>query len=209
MQVEFIKSLLDLADVYEQEGGQTESLDMPDFAHWLVLRSGQMAPKEAIPLTAPMINGHIAMYLGFMARYVQFYSKRVFKNSNIYSEDDWGVMATLYPDKQMKKTEVMRLCIMEKSSGNEVLKRLLKDEHLEEKPNPVDARSKLIALSHKGKMAYEAVYPGMINLSNIVVADMDDQEKEMFLQTLLKLHQFHKPVFEDMSEEKLKALLNA
>jgi DNA-binding MarR family transcriptional regulator len=208
MHLEFIKSLLDLAAVYEQELGRTESLDVADFTHWLVLRSGQMTAKEIVPLAASTVNGHIAMYLSFMARYAQFYSKRVFKNSHIYSEDDWGVMATLYPDKKMKKTEVLRLCIMEKSSGNEVLKRLLKCGQLEEKPNPSDARSKLITLTDEGRTAFEAIYPGIVKLSNIVVADMDDKEKEVFLRTLIKLHHFHKPVFENMSEEKLEQMLS-
>lgn len=35
-----------------------------------------------------------------MARYAQFYSRRVFRNSTVYSEDDWGVLVSLYPDRK-------------------------------------------------------------------------------------------------------------
>jgi DNA-binding MarR family transcriptional regulator len=107
-----------------------------------------------------------------MGRYAQFYGRRVFRDSEIYSDDDWGILVSLFPDLQMKKTEVLRGCIMEKSSGNEVLKRLLKQGLIQEIPHPEDRRSKLVMLTDAGRAAFMSVQNGIERLSDVVVADL-------------------------------------
>ncbi len=187
MQADFIHKLIDLADAYASEGGNTTVFDREDFVSWLITHRQTPAPAPA-RAPGPPVNGLIAMYLSFMARYAQFYSKRVFRDSVIYSGDDWGVLVSLYPYQQRKKTEVIRACIMEKSSGNEVLKRLLKQGLLQEQEHPGDKRSKLIALTDTGRTAFESVQKGISGLANTVVADLTEDEKGNLLQILNKLH---------------------
>lgn len=207
MQTDFIRKMLDLAEAYESAGGNTDVFDQEDFVTWL-MTSNQQKPAEATtPDFGPPANGLIAMYLSFMARYAQFYSRRVFRQTVVYSEDDWGVLVSLYPNQKLKKTDVIRGCIMEKSSGNEVLKRLLRQGLLQETGNPSDKRSKLIALTDAGKAAFESVQGGIYKLADIVVADLNEDEKSSLLQILNKLHRFHKPIFEEGDEEVLERML--
>jgi DNA-binding MarR family transcriptional regulator len=207
MQTDFIRKLLDLADDYESAGGNTGEFDQEDFASWLITSRQRKASEVPEAEFGPPVNGLIAMYLSFMARYAQFYGKRVFRHSAIYSEDDWGVLVSLYPSQQLKKTDVIRGCIMEKSSGNEVLKRLLKQGLLQEQEHPSDKRSKLIELTDSGRAAFESVQGGIYKLANIVVADLTEAEKGSLLQLLNKLHRFHKPIFEEGNEAKLERML--
>ncbi len=209
MQTDFIRKMLDLAEAYESAGGNTETFDQEDFVSWLIT-SNQRKPEATAPSAfGPPVNGLIAMYLSFMARYAQFYSKRVFRHSVIYSTDDWGVLISLYPSLQLKKTEVMRSCILEKSSGNEVLKRLLKQGLLQEQEHPSDKRSKLIELTDAGRSAFESVQTGINKLADTVVADLTEEEKTSLLQMLNKLHRFHKPVFEEADEQALEKMLGS
>lgn len=204
MTLDFIRQMIDLAEAYEQAGGDTTRFDQEDFIGWMMTR--QQARKTPVaPEETP--NGLIAMYLSFMARYAQFYGRRVFRGSEVYSEDDWGVLVSLYPTGRMTKTEVMRGCIMEKSSGNEVLKRLLKNGLLREFPHPDDGRSKLVELTDAGRAAFESVQHGISNLANTVVADLDEEEKQALLRILIKLNRYHKPVFEAADEQQLEAML--
>jgi DNA-binding MarR family transcriptional regulator len=207
MQTDFIRTLLDLADDYESAGGNTREFDQEDFASWLLTRRQCMTAEATEAEFGPPVNGLIAMYLSFMARYAQFYGKRVFRRSAIYSEDDWGVLVSLYPSQQLKKTDVIRFCLMEKSSGNEVLKRLLKQGLLQEQEHPNDKRSKLIELTDSGREAFESVQGGIYNMANIVVADLTEAEKGSLLQILNKLHRFHKPIFEEGDEAELERML--
>ena len=204
MNLDFIRQMLDLAEAYEQAGGDTSRFDQEDFIGWMMTRRQVQKAPVAPGSTS---NGLIAMYLSFMARYAQFYGRRVFRGSQVYSEDDWGVLVSLYPTGRMTKTEVMRGCIMEKSSGNEVLKRLLKNGLLHEFPHPDDGRSKLVELTDAGRTAFESVHQGIDNLSKIVVADLDEEEKQMLLRILIKLNRYHKTVFEAADEQQLEAML--
>jgi len=207
MQTDFIRKLLDLAEGYESDGGNTQVFDQEDFVSWLITNNQRKPGETTAPDFGPPVNGLIAMYLSFMARYAQFYSRRLFRNSVIYSEDDWGVLVSLYPHQKLKKTEVIRGCIMEKSSGNEVLKRLLKQGLLQEHEHPDDKRSKLIELTDAGRAAFEAVQGGINKLSNVVVADLNEEEKGSLLQMLNKLHRFHQPIFEAGDEDRLEQML--
>lgn len=207
MSIDFIRTLLDLAEAYEANGGDTAMLDPEDFASWLITRRRTEETVATPQEEGPPVNGLIAMYLSFMARYAQFYGKRVFRQSVVYSEDDWGVLVSLYPHQSLKKADVMRGCIMEKSSGSEVLKRLLKQGLLHEQPHPTDKRSKLIALTDAGRTAFESVQHGIYKLSEIVVGDLTEAEKNNLLHTLHKLHRFHKPVFEQLDEAHLEEML--
>ena len=207
MNVDFIRNLLNLAEAYEANGGDTATFDPEDFAGWMITRRRAEPVKPDTAADGPPVNGLIAMYLSFMARYAQFYGRRVFRHSVVYSEDDWGILVSLYPHQALKKTDVMRACIMEKSSGNEVLKRLLKQGLLHEHPHPTDKRSKLVALTDAGRAAFESVQHGIYKLSDIVVADLTEAEKNNLLQVLLKLHRYHKPVFEQSDEAALGEML--
>lgn len=196
MSADFIRKLLDFAEAYESNGGNTDVFDPEDFTSWLITNQSRLSKDAAEPEFGPPVNGLIAMYLSFMARYAQFYGRRVFRDTAIYSEDDWGVLISLFPDQQLKKADLMRACIMEKSSGNEVLKRMLKQGLLREKPHPSDKRSKLVELTDAGRVAFESVQDRILKLSDTVVGDLTAEEKADLLHILNKLHRFHKPVFE-------------
>jgi|GEM_PF-580053 len=208
MQISFLRELLDLVEAFEREGGDTHQLDRESLASWLITyQRGNGKKQSRLPEAGPRLNGLIAMYLNFMGRYAQFYGRRIFRDSEIYSDDDWGILVSLFPDRQMKKTEVLRGCIMEKSSGNEVLKRLLKQGLIQETPHPEDRRSKLVMLTDAGRAAFQSVQTGIERLSDVVVADLSEDEKASLLHLLTKLHHFHKPIFEAADEETLGEML--
>jgi MarR family transcriptional regulator, lower aerobic nicotinate degradation pathway regulator len=209
MTSKFVQGLLHLADEYEASGGQTQAFDREDFMGWL-LSTAHATTSNRLPSampTVPEINGLIAMHFGLMANYAAFYSRRVFRQSVIYSLDDWGILVSLFPANQLKKSEALRGCVLEKSSGNEVLKRLLKQGLIVETPNPADQRSKLIALTDEGRDAFLAVSNSMRNLGSQIVADLDESEKSELLKLLFKLHRYHKLVFEAGDEAELRRKL--
>ncbi len=208
MQISFLRELLDLAEAYELGGGSTNPLDREDFASWLLAyKLHPMEPTLNETVFGQPVNGLIAMHLSFMARYGQFYSRRVFRHTAVYSEDDWVVLGSLYPDQKMKKTDLIRSAIMEKSSGNEVLKRMLKQGLLNEYSHPTDKRSKLMELTDAGRKAFEAVLSSLPKLAETLVADLTAEEKESLLHILVKLHRYHKPIFEAADEAVLGRML--
>jgi len=142
-----------------------------------------------------------------MYKYASFYSRKIFKHSLIYSIEDFGVLATLLRDKQIIKADVIRHCISEKSSGNEVLKRLLRQKLIKETDNPGDKRSKLLQITPEGLSEMNSLWGKMDKMGALVTGNLSDQEKIVLFDMLSKLHQFHNPFFEANDEKVLNEKL--
>ncbi len=116
-------------------------------------------------------------------------------------------MATLLPDKQLIKADVIRKNITEKSSGNEVLKRLLRQKLIKETNNPNDKRSKLLEITPEGLNEINAIRSQMQKMSSLVTGNLSGPEKMMLLNMLSKLHKYHRPLFEANDEKLLNEKL--
>ncbi|WP_304238189.1 MarR family winged helix-turn-helix transcriptional regulator [Jiulongibacter sediminis] len=207
MKYEILKELIALSEAYELENSPKE-WRREQFIAWL-LQSGE---KEEGPFkkddTIPSQDGLIAMFISLLFKYAQFYSKRILKDSPLYSLDDFGMLAGLFPNIELKKTDLIRRSIMEKSSGNEVIKRLLRQGLIAEKNHPDDGRAKLLFLTPEGKAAMQMISGRMSLMSKHVVGNLDQKEKGVLLQMLFKLNEFHKPIFERADEKELHQLFS-
>jgi DNA-binding MarR family transcriptional regulator len=207
-----IRKLVDLAEAFEQENGAQEGLDEQQFTGWLVAKTFGKIDANAQYASADypegaLVAGYIAMLLGFMGQYATFYARRIFRRSEVYSLDDFGVLISLHPDRKLTKTETLKECRLEKSSGNEVLKRLLKQNLIRENDHPTDRRSKVIELTEQGREAFGQVWPPIARMSKVVAGDLTPEEQLLLLNLLRKLNRFHQPIFEQGKEESVEQLL--
>jgi DNA-binding MarR family transcriptional regulator len=200
-----IKKVIDWAEKFENQLSQGEQWNDENFANWL---SNEVNAKQQIDVVlSEKTKPSIAMYVYFMYKYALFYSRKIFKNSEIYCIDDFSVLASLLPDKQLKKADVIRINISEKSSGNEVLKRLLRQNLIKETANPDDKRSKLVKITTLGFSEINDVWKQIEKMDDLVAGDLSEQEKIMLLNMLSKLHEFHNPLFNENEEKVLNKKL--
>lgn len=193
-----IKKLIEWAEKFENQLSEGDVWDDKNFSDWLhnEVNIAQKVDSENVVKA----KQSLAMPVYFMYKYALFYSRKIFKNSQIYSLDDFSFLASLLPDKKLKKADVIRKNISEKSSGNEVLKRLLKQKLIKETNNPDDKRSKLLELTLEGLNEINKVRSQMYNMGLLVDGNLTDEEKTAMLAMLSKLHNFHNPLFETNDE---------
>lgn len=200
-----LKKVIDWTEQFENQLRDGEQWTDENFAVWLSNQVNVSKQKDLVLPKKP--KPAITMYIYFMYKYALFYSRKIFKNSIIYSIDDFSVLASLLPDKQLMKADVIRKNVTEKSSGNEVLKRLLRQKLIEETDNPNDKRSKLLAITPAGFNEINAVRSQLEKMGNLVAGDLNEQEKEILIAMLSKLNDYHRPLFdandEDLLNEKL------
>ena len=199
------RKLIDWAERFENQLLAGQIWEDNNFVSWLQNEVNASGNTENIIKEKPKAS--LAMSVYFMYKYALFYSRKIFKNSQIYSLDDFSFLASLLPDKKLKKSDVIRKNISEKSSGNEILKRLLKQNFIKETNNPSDKRSKLLELTAAGLAEINAVRNQMYNMGALVDGDLTDQEKAAMLTMLTKLHKFHNPLFEANDEDFLNEKL--
>ncbi|WP_313185847.1 hypothetical protein [Sphingobacterium siyangense] len=82
------------------------------------------------------MNTDISTLLVFMYRYAVVYFKKALKEGPINTLDEFSFLIVLMTYPSLSKTELVQKLIMEKTSGIEVIKRLLKNELIEEFDNP-------------------------------------------------------------------------
>jgi MarR family transcriptional regulator, lower aerobic nicotinate degradation pathway regulator len=97
----------------------------------------------------------------------------------------------LFPMQQHAKMDLIERNIHEKSTGMEVLKRLIRNGMLAEFPNQEDKRSKLVALTEQGRAEVLRVLEGMQKLTTTVNGDLLPQEILTLNALLKKLDTFH------------------
>ena len=200
-----VKRLIDWAEKFDNQLADGQEWDDKNFATWLSAEVNSAS--DTMIVLHKKTKPALTMYIYFMYKYALFYSRKIFKNSLIYSIDDFSVLASLLPDKQLKKADVIRKNITEKSSGNEVLKRLLRQKLVKETDNPNDKRSKLLELTPAGLNEINAVRSQLEKMGDLVAGDLSGQEKIVLLNMLSKLNEFHRPIFEANDEKLLNEKL--
>lgn len=145
----------------------------------------------------------IAQHLLVLYRYLKFYSKTAFANNKIKSLEEFSFLITVMQHREISKAELIRRNIVEKSSGIEIINRLLKSGMFTQIHNPNDQRSHLILLTELGRQELFSMFHKMDMLGTIATGELNAYEKEQLVKMLKKLDHFH---YDNYNNKDLKNL---
>ena len=97
---------------------------------------------------------------------------------------DFQFLFILKEHSEMTKSELIHVNNMEMSSGIEVVKRLLKQNWIEEKANPQDKRSKLIRVNTAGEDALLQYKDTALSIYRSYSERLNPMQKEEVLKSL-------------------------
>lgn len=203
MNREILKELVDHLFEFDKEFQGDKGYTMADFVGYL--NSGlNSKPSEIRNLAGAEEtwvkenvdpNTEISTLIVFLYRYAVGYFKKALKDSNINTLDEFSFLIVLITYPSLSKTELIQKLIMEITSGIEVIKRLLKNELIEEFANPNDKRSVLVAITAKGKQELTALLPKMGLVGSVVVGNLTPAEVTSLSFLLRKLDYHHNDIF--------------
>lgn len=124
-------------------------------------------------------------------RYAKLYSKLAISESPFSTIDDVIFLINLQHLGSMSKKALIDLNVHEKSTGIQIINRLLFAGFIEEAINPKDRRSKHVMITQKGQTALDANMEKIRAASRMVVGDLTNQEKLQLIKLLQKLELFH------------------
>lgn len=183
--------LIEYIDEYRQKYPDKEP-SMHDFLHFALNREEKIVHNPNIRL-----NIEIPKHLCFLYRYVKLYMRKVIKDSNLQTEDEYTYLISLIHADSMIKSELINLNIMEKTSGTEIIKRLVRKGLIEEWNDELDKRSKRVRITRKGREELMRILPGLNVASAVISANLSEEEKEDFYRTLKSLNEFHMEIFQN------------
>jgi DNA-binding MarR family transcriptional regulator len=144
-----------------------------------------------------------------MFRYAKGYIKKALLDSQIQTADEFAFLITLMTHQSLTKTELINKQIMEKTSGIEVIKRLIGQNMISEFADEEDKRSVRVAITQKGKNELIKVLPEMAKVSKIVVGNLSKTEILTLSYLLKKLDFFHNEIFMNKKSLNLNQLLQS
>jgi len=148
-----------------------------------------------------------AILITLMFRYAKGYIKKALHNSFIQTADEFAFLITLMTYDSLTKTELINKQVMEKTSGIEVIKRLLGQKLIREFADDQDKRSVRVAITPKGKKELEKVLPDMAKVSRIVVGNLTQPEINTLSYLLKKLDFYHNDIFMNKKTLELDEIL--
>ena len=152
------------------------------------------------------INIEIAKALTCLARYIKFYMQKALKDSPLQTIDESTYLMTLMSIDSLNKTELNNFNVCEKTTGNEIIKRLLRKGLVTEFDDPTDKRSKRVRISEQGIQTMRSVLPALKTAAIIASSPLSTKEKKIFLHYLNFINEPHRENFLNHRNDNLEEI---
>lgn len=212
-----IKQLIDKVADYEQSLSSEHQFNLEGFANFLNapiqndsinFRKLGGNKEEGIQQQGQRKETRIAILVTFMYRYAKLYAKRVLADSEIHSLDDFSYLILLLTHESLSKTELIQKNVHEKTTGMEIIKRLIREGFIHQFNDSDDRRSQRVAITDKGKFAIFSILPKLEDVSTIITGNLNELEKNSLTAILKKLDGFHFDIFLNDKNKSLKEIIN-
>ena len=157
---------------------------------------------------AYQLDNNIGRLFVFMSRYAKFYIKKALEGTPLQTGEDFTALAILLTHDHLSKSELIGYNLQEKTSGTEVIRRLISSGLVRQWDDVKDKRSKQIAITDEGKALLYRVFVDMNHVSKIITGELTIAEKFTLQYLLQKLENFHMEHYEKKSIMKKADLKN-
>ena len=204
MKKEILIELINLLDQFSSEKQGNEDYSISDFVGFLnskigsqdvAMRKIEGNAEPGLKILRTDSNTDTSILITLMFRYAKGYVKKALQNSPIQTADEFAFLITLMTYESLTKTELINKQIMEKSSGVEVIKRLISMQMIEEFADEFDRRSVRVRITPTGRQTIITVLPEMAKVSKVVVGNLTQPEVNTLTYLLKKLDYYHNDIF--------------
>jgi DNA-binding MarR family transcriptional regulator len=196
-----IHQLLNLVEDFESENTDRE-LCLSEFSGYLINHLTQSNSESAADVRfgnneddsqqlAYQIDNTIGRLFIYMSRYAKSYIKKTLDGTPLQSPEDFTCLAILFTHDSLSKGELISRNIQEKTSGTEVIRRLIQAGLASQLDDVNDKRSKRISITDPGKQLLYRVFEDMNDVGKMVSGNLSLTEKLNLQYLLQKLDTFH------------------
>jgi DNA-binding MarR family transcriptional regulator len=217
---QLIHQLINLVEEMEAEN-QGQEVSIGDFTGFLLnkvsaptenstnseVRFGDN-DKSALDI-AFQLDNNIGRLFVFMSRYAKFYIKKALEGTPLQTAEDFTALAILLTHSHLSKSELISHNLQEKTSGTEVIRRLVSFGLVKQWDDVKDKRSKQIAITDEGRELLFRIFEHTSYVGKIITGKLTIEEKFTLQYLLQKLENFHLEHYEKktiLKKEDLKSL---
>jgi DNA-binding MarR family transcriptional regulator len=132
----------------------------------------------------PDLNGQLVILLRRIGKFHIAYSNKALEGTGLDQMEEFGILVTIYNQKNPIKSEAIYNNIMELSSGTNMLIRLKKRGLVSEYADGQDKRVKRLKLTAKGEETLLNAKNLVLKVAHMMVNDLSDEDKRLCIQLL-------------------------
>ena len=140
---------------------------------------------------AYQLDNNIGRLFVYMSRYAKSYIKKALEGTPLQTAEDFTGLAILLTHDHLSKSELISHNLQEKTSGTEVIRRLIAAGLVKQWDDLKDKRSKQIAITDEGKELLYQVFVDMSYVGKMITGKLTVAEKLTLQYLLQKLENFH------------------
>jgi len=214
---EILTTLINNFFSFDAERGNREEYSIDEFIGYLNAKSERQElemrkisgeDNELLKFEHPGATRDISILIVLMSHYAKWYIKKVLRDSLLQTPDEFSFLITLMSYDSMIKGELIAKQIMEKTSGTEIINRLVKKGMIFETADENDKRSIRVSITKSGRDEIIRILPLMSKVTEIVVGNLTNEEINTLSYLLKKLDHFHNDIYINKRREPLSDILS-
>lgn len=198
-----IETLKELDAFQKIKSGKENCLD--DFRCFLnakaTEKSGNSTIFEEKNGEDPVIENEIINHVIMFGRYSKLVLKKSLRNHQDLFNEDFTYLFHLMENSSLTKMQLIEKNAHEKQSGMEIIKRLVRNDLLQESLDKNDRRSTRISLTEKGKDVLKNCTKDLDEASKILCGKLQQEEKKHFLNALQSLNSYHQSAYQNLKNQ--------
>jgi len=209
-----LKEIIDILYSPDNPEGENGEYGMDDFLGYVNSRynGGELAMRKISGEKSPELerqrkqSDDISILIVLMYRYARGYIRKALKESMLQTADEFSFLITLMTFSSLTKSELINTQVMEKTSGTEVIRRLVKEGMISESGDKGDRRAVRVSITERGRKEIFRILPVMSLVSDIVRGNLGPGEVNTLVYLLRKLDYFHNDVFHNARKASLEEI---
>lgn len=163
-------------------------------------------PKQDDVFDKIPLNGLLGKLLGRANTHDHLYTKKAMQELGFRNVDDMMYLHMVSYLDSPKKSDLIKEMLSEFPSGIEIIRRLLKQGLLEERPDETDRRSRRVSLTPSGEKLLEASYELLHQAGQLMFDALAEAEKRLLAYLLGRLDDIHTPNHKTFQNESFEAV---
>ncbi|MBL7789084.1 MAG: MarR family transcriptional regulator [Chitinophagales bacterium] len=196
--------ILEALLLYQKEENLGHNLS--DFAYWILDKENRSSCIDVSSsnnsLETNDIEEEISRLLVLMYRYAKGHLKTYLAEFSELNQEDFTYLYALKRAGSLTKTQLIERNVHDRTTGLEVIRRLVKNGLIHEHEDEHDKRSVRIELTKKGEMAFIEIKSITRKVAKLITGKLTAKEKQKMYELLKKLDVFHQPLY--LSKTKLE-----
>jgi len=214
---EILTTLINRFFSFDAEKGNQEEYELEEFIGYLNAKSGsqELGMREISGENKGWFKNEyrntasdISILIVLMNHYAKWYIKKVLIDSQLHTPDEFSFLITLMTYDSLSKSELITKQVMEKTSGSEVLRRLIKRGMIAEAADKDDKRSVRVFITKYGREEILKILPLMSKVTKIVVGNLNAEEINTLSYLLKKLDYFHNDIYLNKKDQSLSDIFS-